>query len=216
VAYIYHNHGIFKPSKYRKTRLNKRALLQEVKTLHRKLFSAYAAGDAKKLDESCSLNMQQALQSRLSKRRPGETSTWRLIRYVKKPRIVSAKTHLTGMQYKGLDVAEQQVVVKMVTEQGLRTDYVALSKAAKGWEVKEQDELEAMHGDVAREAKIGEEKIRILQENVVVNRRLLERVWTEWKIMGFVAELKEVEELKESAEASDSESKVNTTEAVTA
>jgi protein MBA1 len=97
-------------------KINRRQVLPKAMSLHTEIYAAFAEGDARKLRELCADGMYESFRARIATRQKGEVLKWELLKYNKKPKVVSDRAVMVpGMA----GMAVRQAVVRIASQQRL-------------------------------------------------------------------------------------------------
>jgi protein MBA1 len=165
-------------------------IVPKAKELHKELYTAFAQGDVKKLEDLAGETLFETYKARLAKRKPHERVSWELVKYKGWTRKVSHITMPYPISMGGLPVGLQQAIVKIQSVQRIRTGTVPELVQVRG----AKPVVTRMVTD--EEVVWGEPKEKTVTEYVVVQRQLVRGVQEPWHIWGFAKEF-DLKELKE-------------------
>jgi protein MBA1 len=174
--------------KPKKPTIDTRSIVPVAKKLHAQMYSAFAKGDIKVLQDICTENICQTYLSKIAKRAEiGETLKWELVKYTSKPRLCSMKAGGTPLELKGIPIGIQQAVVRIQSLQRLTPGHLMGAKAGSK--------------DTEKEQVVWKEpKEKNVTEYLVVQRRLMQGKWEPWKAWGFIKEHDVTTERKKNGE----------------
>lgn len=144
-------------------KISRRTIAPTALALHRQMYTAFAEADTNTLKKICTDGIFESFRSRIANRRKGERVQWELVRYKRRPRVVSHR----GVRLPIDGLALRQAVVRVVSTQKLTR-----------W-VKERGEEKMVEGS-------GRE--RDVVEYVVLQRRTVGDVEEGWMVWGTTAE----------------------------
>ena len=150
------------------------------RTLHKQLFSAFAAGSAPRIAKIAGESLAASLAARISHREVGARLHWSVVRDVRRPRLVSQKAAELPFLVDGEKAGARQAVVRVETEQRV----VAGRTLAEG-ERGESDFWSDKSGDGV---EWGVPKVKTVVEYLVLQRRMIKGVEEPWCIVGFARE----------------------------
>lgn len=146
--------------------------------LHRQMYTAFAEGDVRLLDKICADGLRESFRTRILARPKGERWQWELVKYNKRPKVVSNRAASLGIDGMGL----RQHVIRICSRQRL-TRYKPNGTVAPG-SGKEKDTTEYL----------------------VIQKRLDKSVEQDWMVWGTTEETTleklELEAMEDSPEAS--------------
>jgi len=91
------------------------------------MYAAFAEGDVQLLDTICCDGLRESFRSRIASRPQGERWEWELVKYTKRPRVLSHRAASLGIEGMGL----RQAVVRIASRQRL-TRYKANGTVVPG------------------------------------------------------------------------------------
>ena len=144
----------------RKVKLRRSQIAPTALALYRQMYTAFAEGDSKTLREICTDGIYDSFLARIGARARGERVHWDLVKYNKRPKVVSNRAARMGMDGAGI----RQAVVRICSRQRL-TRYTANGQKVPG---------------------TGEE--RDVVEYVVVQRKYWQWKEEQWQIWGTTEE----------------------------
>jgi protein MBA1 len=163
-----------------------RTIVPVAMKLHKQMYTAFAKGDVKVLEDICTEGVRLQYLNKIAKRaEKDEKMAWELISYKTKPKLWSMKAGGSPVELKGIPVGIQQAAVRIVSLQRLTTGNVMGARVA-GSKATSKENI------VWKEPKEKE-----VTEYLVVQRRLLEGKYEPWKVWGFVKEFDVAAEKKE-------------------
>jgi len=83
--------------------------------LHRQMYSAFAEGDVRTLDQICCDGLRESFRGRVASRPKGERWEWELVKYTKRAKVLSHRAASLGIEGMGL----RQAVVRIASRQKL-------------------------------------------------------------------------------------------------
>lgn len=165
--------------------------------LHKQMYTAYANGDAKALEDICADNVRDHYQSRIENRNEkGELMKWELVSYKGRPKLCSMKAGGTPIELKGIPVGIQQAVVRIRSLQKLTIGNKTGARASR------------QKGKDKENVIWKEPNEKEVTEYIVIQRRLLEGKFEPWKVWGFVKEMDVVAERKKNGEILEQQDKI--------
>jgi protein MBA1 len=172
--------------------IDSRTIVPKAKELHKELYTAFAEGDEKKLEEIAGETLFGTYKARLAKRKLNERVSWELVRYKGWTRKVSHVTMPYPIQMGGLPVGLQQAIVKIQSVQRIR-----IGRVPELAPVNSAKPIGRKKG--AKETVVwGEPKEKTVTEYLVIQRQVVRGVQEPWHVWGFAKEF-DLNELKEPA-----------------
>jgi protein MBA1 len=170
------------------------------------LYTALARGDEDTLKDIACVSILAEYRIQIARRKPGETVHWKLVKYVGlPPRIVSHKCGQMGMDFGGLPLGIQQVVVKMQSIQQMKTVISGRKVDRLGRTTAKEEAVKEEEEDIDWSGA----KEKTVTEYIVIQRRLLKGVMEDWRVWGFAKEF-DVATLNEKDEAEAEKAKKRT------
>lgn len=165
--------------------------------LHKQMYTAYADGDKKVLQDICTEGVRELYLAKIEKRiENSETMKWELVSYKGRTKLCSMKAGGTPMELKNIPIGIQQAVVRIKSLQRLTTG-TKMGAKVKGAKGQEKEHI------VWKEPKE-----KVVTEYFVVQRRLMEGNYEPWRAWGFVKEMDVAAERKKNEEILKEESKI--------
>ncbi|KAE9989103.1 hypothetical protein EG328_000034 [Venturia inaequalis] len=165
--------------------------------LHKQMYTAYANGDTKVLEEICTEGVRAIYLSKIEKRNQNsETMKWELVSYKGRTKLCSMKAGGTPIEIKNIPVGIQQAVVRIKSLQRL-TVGTKMGAKAKGTKGNDKEHI------VWKEPTE-----KVVTEYFVIQRRLLQGVYEPWKAWGFVKEMDVAAERKRNEGITEAGNKI--------
>ncbi|QDS67745.1 hypothetical protein FKW77_006094 [Venturia effusa] len=166
--------------------------------LHKQMYTAYANGDTKVLENICTEGIRGIYLARIDKRiENSEVMKWELVSYEGRTKLCSMKAGGTPIQLKGIPIGVQQAVVRIQSLQRLRT---GIKMGARTLRAKGEEKEHIAWKDP---------KEKVVTEYFVIQRRLVEGNYEPWKAWGFTKEMDvAAEKKKENEEILEAERRV--------
>jgi len=161
-----------------------RTIPAAARTLHKKLFSAYAAGNAARISKLTAESLAASLASRISHREPGTRLHWSVVRYVRRPRVVSQKAAELPFLVEGEKAGARQAIVRIETEQR-----VVMGRKLADGQMDLADKEDGFWSDKSGDGiEWGVPRVKNVVEYMVLQRKMIKGVEEPWYIVGFARE----------------------------